>query len=52
MYLIFLQSSWLTAPQILGVEKDKGFFCYVNEVAFGMPLDHLRMGASHQRNQL
>lgn len=49
--LQFLAHSSPNPWNFLSVEKDKGFFCYVNEVAFGMPLGQLRMGAGHQRNQ-
>lgn len=46
-YFTFLHSFWLTIPKTLGISYDKGtkdVFCYVNEMAFGKPLDNLRMG--------
>ena len=38
--------SWQSSENawnFLNIESNQGIFCYVNEVAFGKPLGHLRM---------
>lgn len=43
--------TWPRALNTVGIEMDK-VSCYVNEVTFGKPLSHLRMGAGCQGTQL
>lgn len=49
MYLVFFHSSWLTAPQILGisymVRAKRCFSCHVSKVTFGT---HLNLGVGCQ----
>ena len=55
IYLVFVPIYSTRALKTLGIlsnERNKGFFSAVNEVTFGMPLGHLRMGAGCWGNQL
>ena len=46
MYLVFIRfwPSPYNPWNFLSEESDKGVFCYINEVTFGKPQDHLRIG--------
>ena len=39
-------AEFLNAGNFLSVDRDKGGFCYANEVSFGKPLNHRGIGGS------
>ena len=54
MYISFslvLAKSCKNPQNFLSEETGKGVLCYVNEVNFGKPLGHLRIGAGCQGNE-
>ena len=52
MVFVPICSTWLLKPlNFLSGERDQGVFHYVNEVTFGMPLGHVRLGDEWMGNQ-